>query len=147
MQRTARSIALGTLFELLGVGLAHAVMPPWVYQEARAQAPYHIQVAIDDVTVPAKTPGDCQVSGKVVEIFRDTSGKLSNDQSIVFPVACIDSDDRAFPGGTIWTNVDKLKNAHFIEVYLVDTDNGFDTAKWQSRIIDKPSPEPQFPVE
>lgn len=145
--RAARASLLSAALFLLGISYAHAMMPPWVYEKARAEAPYHIQVAIDDVTVPWRTPEDCQVSGSIVRIFRDTSGKLTNDETIAFPIACIRNSDEPLVGGTIWTDVDELKRARFIEVYLVDGENGLDTAKWQSLIIGAPSSTPQLPVK
>lgn len=123
------------------------MMAPEVYQEARAEAPYHVQVAIDDVSVPDETPDDCTVRGKVVRIFRDAPGKLMDGASLTFPIACIRDGDSPFVGGTIWTQVEDLSRARFIEVYLVDRDGGLDTALWQSRIIEEPTDTPQLPVD
>lgn len=147
MRRRAYLGSLSAALFLVGMGAAQAMMPPWVYEEARAEAPYHLQVAIEGVKVPAKTPGNCEVGGKVVRIFRDSAGKLSEDEHITFPIACIRSDAEVFPGPTIWTDVKDLVDASFIEVYLVDGEDGLDTAKWQSLIIKAPSPEPQLPVK
>lgn len=134
-------------FLFLGTGIAQAMMPPWVYEEARAEAPYHVQIAIEAVKAPAKTPGNCEVSGKVVRIFRDTAGTLSDDQHVTFPIACIRSDSEVYPGPAIWTSIKDLVDASYIEVYLVDGDNGLEPAKWQSRIIEEPSSEPKLPVK
>lgn len=132
---------------LIGMSLAHAVLPPEVYQEARAEAPFHIQVAVEDVTVPDTTPGDCTVSGKILRIFRDTPGTLADDQQITFPIACNRSDSEVFPGPVLWTATQELTDARYIEVYLVEGEHGLATAKWQSRIIEEPSSQPQLPVE
>lgn len=147
MQRIFRASALGAAILFLGTGLAHAVLPPGVYQKARAEAAYHVQVAIDGVKVPAETPGACEVSGKIVQIFRDTQGNLKDGETISFPIDCIRSDAEAFPGPAQWTGVNELDDARFIEVYLNDEDDGLKTARWQSRIIEEPSPNPQLPVE
>lgn len=147
MRGTFRIALSSAALLLLGVSLAQAMMPPWVYEKARNEAPYHIQVAVEGVKVPSKTPGDCEVSGKIVSIFRDTPGNLADDEEITFPVACIRAGDEALIGGTIWTDVKELLDARYIEVYLVDEEDGFNTALWQSQIIDEPSSTPQFRPE
>src|SRR5262245_11452169 len=51
---------------------ASAMMPPWVYQQARDKAMFHVQVKVVNVTGPTQTPGECSVTGEVVRIFRNT---------------------------------------------------------------------------
>lgn len=131
---------------LLATG-AHAVMPPAVYQKARADAPLHVQVAISDVAVPEETPSSCIVTGEVVRIFRDTAGALSLRATVAFPVACSRAGDRVPIGGVLWTNADALAAARFIEAYLVGADSPFDVALHQSRIIEAPSDAPLLPVD
>jgi hypothetical protein len=131
---------------LLGSG-AHAMMAPEHYRRARAEAPYHLQVAIDKVTPPAEGPGDCRVEGTVVEVFKDTEGKLPVGTPLSFGVACYRPGDRMPVGGTVWTQVAALESAKYIEVYLVDDGPGFSITLSNSRIIDAPSKQPQFPVE
>jgi hypothetical protein len=139
-----RPFALAVLC-LLATG-AQAVMPPAVYQKARADAPFHVQVAISDVAVPEATPSTCLVSGEVVRIFRDTAGALSVGDKIAFPVSCSRAGDRVPIGGVLWTNADALAAARFIEAYLIGSEPSFDVALYQSRIIDAPSDAPQLPV-
>ena len=55
---------------------ASAVMPPWVYQQARDTAAFHVQVKVLHVTGPARTPGECATTGEVVRVFRTTPGTL-----------------------------------------------------------------------
>jgi hypothetical protein len=126
---------------------AHAMMAPEYYRKSRQDAPYHVQVAVSRVVAPSSRPGSCTVDGKVVEIFKDTSGKLAAGTPIRFPIACDSPGDRVPMGGTIWTNLEALMRARYIEVYLVDADDGFDTASWQSKIIGAPSSTPQIPVD
>jgi hypothetical protein len=119
---------------------AHAMMAPEYYRKAREEAPYHVQVAISRVTPPPSGPGTCMVEGKIVEVFKDTSAKLTVGTPIRFPIACYRSGDvdRVPIGGTIWTDLEALTRARYVEVYLVDAGDGFDTALWQSQIIDAP---------
>jgi len=63
-----RVIALATPVGL-GISAAEAVMPPWVYQQAREQATSHVQVKVTRVDSPAMTPGECETTGEVVRIF------------------------------------------------------------------------------
>ena len=132
---------------VLATGAAHAALPPWVYQEARAKAPLHVQIDIAKVSLPASTPGTCTVSGKVLRIFRDTPGTLSTGRVIEFPVACSRAGEMVPVGGTIWQDADTLAAARFIEVYLDIVDSRYVPALDQARIIDAPSEEPQLPVE
>jgi len=126
---------------------AHALMAPEYYRQARADAPYHLQVAISRVEPPPSGPGACTVDGKIAEIFKDTSAKLTVGAPIRFPIACHRPGDRVLIGGTIWTDVEALMSARYIEVYLVDAGAGLEPALWQSRIIDASSSTPQLPVD
>lgn len=126
---------------------AEALMAPQYYQKARADAPYHVQIAVTHVGLPSATPGNCTVEGTVVQIFKNATGKLKADASIDFPVACMRPGDKVLLGGTMWTDADALSKARYVEAYLVDAGDGFDVALWQSRIIVAPSPTPQFPVD
>lgn len=126
---------------------AHAMMAPEYYRKAREEAPYHVQVAISRVEPPPSGPGSCTVDGKIVEIFKDTSGKLGAGTAIRFPIACERPGDSVLVSGTIWTDLEALMRARYIEVYLIDAGEGFDTALWNSQIIDAPSSTPQFPVD
>lgn len=126
---------------------AQAVMPPEVYQKARADAPFHVQVAISDVALPEATPSSCLVSGEVVRIFRGTVHALAVGDKVMFPISCSRAGDRVPIGGVLWTNADALAEARFIEAYLTGSKPSFDVALYQSQIIDAPSETPQLPVD
>jgi hypothetical protein len=146
MLRRAAALSLLLIAGTYNWGAA-ALLAPEYYRRARAEAPYHLQVAISKVVPPASGPSDCLVEGKVVRVFRDATGKHGLDSSIRFPVPCAGPDDRVPAGGVIWTDTDALLRAKFIEVYLVDADGGLATALSQSRIIEAPSDTPQRPVD
>ena len=126
---------------------AHALMAPEFYRQARAEAAFHVQVAIDKVTPPAKGPGSCMVEGKVAEVFKDAGNKLPAGTPVSFSVACHRAGEQVPIGGAKWTDTEALKSAKYIEVYLVPGVNGYAIAMWNSKIIAAPSKTPQFPVD
>ena len=131
---------------LLG-GSAGAMMAPEYYRKARAEAAYHVQIAITKVEAPRVGPGSCAVEGQVLEIFKDATGKLSKDMTIGFPVACHRADEKVPIGGTVWLDTDALEKADYMEVYLDDSADGFEVPLWNYKLISKLSDTPQFPVE
>ena len=118
------------------------MMPPWVYQEARDKATFYVQVKVLNVTGPAKTPGECAVTGEVVRIFRDTPGTLKPGATLDFTVSCTKPGDPVIIGGTLWTDYDSLMKAKYLEVFLNRTERGYEVALWQSEIIDEPTEQP-----
>jgi hypothetical protein len=143
MQHVASLASLLILFATS----AHALMAPEFYRQARADALFHVQVAIDKVTPPAKGPGSCMVEGKVAEVFKDAGNKLPAGAPVSFSVACHRNGEAVPIGGTMWTDTDALQSAKFIEVYLVPGVDGYAVAMWNSKIIAAPSKAPQFPVD
>jgi hypothetical protein len=128
------------LLTLLAPSWALALMPPWVYQQARDTAMYHVQVKVLRVEGPQQTPGECSLTGEVVRIFRDTTGKLTQGSTLVFTVSCRKASDAHVPiGGTLWTDYASLMKAVYIEVFLNSDDNGYKVALWQSHIIEVPT--------
>jgi len=140
---------LAGIFLWLGLltSAASALMAPEYYRQARAEAPYHVQVAIDKVTLPDSEIGSCLVAGKVVETFKDEGGRLAPGAPVSFGVACYRANAEVPVGGVIWTGIEALEKARFIEVYLVEDGQGFDLALWNSRIVEAPTEDPQFPVD
>jgi hypothetical protein len=137
--------AVGCL--LLLMTSAQALMAPEFYRQARADAPFHVQVAIDKVTPPAKGAGNCLVEGKTVEVFKDAGGKLAVGSPVSFSVACHRAGEQVPIGGTMWTDTDALTSAKFIEAYLTPGVDGYAVAMWNSKIIAEPSKAPQFPID
>jgi len=143
MHRIVRS----ALWMMVLPASAHALMPPEVYRNARAEAPYHVQIAITKVDAPRTGPGTCGVEGQVLKIFKNATGSLSNDMTVGFAVACRHTGDVVPLGGTIWLNTDALEKADYMEVYLADTAEGLAVPLWNYKLISKLSDEPQFPVD
>lgn len=130
---------------LAAAGAAQAVMPPAVYEQARDDAPYHVQVAVRSVAVADQTPGACTVSGEVVRIFRDTGGRLAVGEPVTFSVSCTRAGDRVPIGGVLWTDAARLSAARFVEAFLLGVPPDLSVALYQSRIIEAPSETPQWP--
>jgi len=143
MQRILRSAA----WLVLLTASAFALMPPEVYRKARAEAPYHVQIAITKVDAPRKGPGDCGVEGQVLKIFKNATGRLADDMIVSFSVACHRVGEVVPIGGTIWLDTDALEKADYMEVYLADTAEGLAVPLWNYKLIPKLSDAPQFPVE
>ncbi len=134
------------LFVALGTS-AHALMAPEFYRQARADAPFHVQVAIDKVTPPAAGPGNCIVAGKIAEVFRDAGNKLPVGTPVSFAVACHRQSEQVPIGGAKWTETETLTSAKYIEAYLAPGVDGYAVAMWNSKVIAAPSKAPQFPVD
>jgi hypothetical protein len=145
MQHAARFTCLVVLVAL--TTSAHALMAPEFYRQARADAPFHVQVAIDKVTPPASGPGNCILEGKIAEVFRDAGNKLPAGTPVSFSVACHSEGEKVPIGGAKWTPTEALKSAKYIEAYLTPGVDGYAVAMWNSKIIDAPSKTPQFPVD
>ncbi|MBI1651221.1 hypothetical protein [Hyphomicrobium sulfonivorans] len=141
-----RGVWAAVLLALLCGGV-HAMMAPEYYRSARQEAPFHVQVAIEKMTPPETALGRCLVAGKVIETFKDETGRLPLGTALSFGVACYRANAKVPVGAAIWTPLEALMIAGFIEVYLVERDDGFDVALWNTRIIDAPSAKPQFSAD
>lgn len=132
---------------VLTAASAFALMPPKVYSEARAAAPYHVQIAITKVDAPRVGPGTCAVEGQVLKIFKNATGRLADDMIVGFNVSCHRGGEVVPIGGTMWLDTDALEKADYMEVYLADTADGFAVPLWNYKLIPKLSDVPQFPVD
>ncbi|MEG3620350.1 hypothetical protein V5T82_17955 [Magnetovibrio sp. PR-2] len=131
---------------VLFAAVAFAVLPPEYYMHARAHADHHIQIEIHAVQPPAQTPGGCEVSGRVVTVFRSQDGILKPGSTVSLEVDCTQPGDNLPVGPVLWHEVSHLVSARFMEVYLDGEDVGtLDVAFWQSHVIDGPSQTPHMP--
>ena len=115
-----RAFRFWILKAVLGAGIAgaatmaHAVMPPEVYEEGRKTASNHVQIGVDSVVPPNAGRGDCAVFGRVLKVFR---GDLRAGEAITFNVSCY-LRGGVPAGGTLWTDYDALKRAKFLEAFM-----------------------------
>lgn len=127
---------------------AFAVLPPETYQEARRSADHHVQMDISTMRAPRTTPGVCKIEGQVVQVFRSREATLKPGMALSFSVDCLRAGDRPGVGGVLWGSVADLSTARYVEVYLNGKAQGpFSVARWQYRIIPKPTDEPLCPVK
>lgn len=123
--------------------LALAVLPPDAYREARRTAAHHLQVRVDSVSLPARTPGQCRVEGTVVQIFRDRPAALKPDQRVSFGIACSRPGDEVPDGPVLWTRVTTVQNAKYFEIFANPApDSTLRVARSQSSALQASTPTP-----
>lgn len=91
-----------------------------------------MQVTIEAVALPHKTPGAAKVRGTVARVFR---GMVPIGTSLVVDVDVLGPDDSPAPGGTGWRRVADLQSAAVLEAFLNRQGEGFAIALWQSTIL------------
>jgi hypothetical protein len=110
--------------------------------EAEELASLHLQVEV--VGSVTEDHQKCDVTAKVITIFSDEGSDVSPGDRISFKVpGCYKKPVRGkrLAPGVYW-GYEYLAGAKYIEAHLDRI-----VAKWQLRVIDAPSVEPQFPVE
>ena len=108
------------------------MMAGWVYARAAVEAELHVQVTIEAVALPHKTPGAAKVRGTVARVFR---GMVPIGTSLVVDVDVLGPDDSPARGGTLWMRVADLQSAAVLEAFLNRQGEGFAIALWQSTIL------------
>lgn len=115
------------------------MLPPYVYEEARATATEHIQVEVVRVGRPAVTEysprgdhGRCRVDGRVAQVFR---GRLHVGEQVVFEVSCATRDAEIPVGGTIWTDLNALAGARVLEGFFNREGGSLAVARDQIEIV------------
>lgn len=103
---------------LLG-GLASpalALMPPYVYENARADAKSVIVIAVEKVEVPRREFGTCTVSGTVKVVERGTA--FAGGQHVEIIVPCARKEASPPLGGTIYQRLETLVTSKFGRAWL-----------------------------
>jgi len=145
---SVRCIVLAVLVWLGLPAMALAVLPPDTYRDARRAADHHVQIRVDRITPPRKTPGRCAVEGDVVTVFRSAGSGLGEGMAVSFGVDCLAPGDEPMVGGTLWIGAAELREARYLEVYLNDSgEDGVAVARWQYVIVDGPSETPRCPED
>ncbi len=102
------------------------MMAPFVYEEARANAPLHAQLCCYRLAPPAADATSIRVTGRVVRIFRNGGKSLHLGQKIGFHISVIGPSGSAPPlNGTIRHDRDRIGRARFFEVFLNYWDGEF----------------------
>lgn len=97
-------------------GPAAALMPPYVYEEARRDAASVIVIEVHGVKPPQESFGACTVAGTVTRVERGTT--YNKGQSVTIAVPCARPGARPPIGGTIWQPVESLEKSRFGRAYL-----------------------------
>ncbi|ABS67886.1 hypothetical protein Xaut_2644 [Xanthobacter versatilis] len=116
LRSTTVALGLGLACLLAWTGAATALMPPYVYENARNDAKSVIVIAVDEVAVTPHPFGTCTVTGTVKKVERGTT--YSTGQKVELGVPCAKPNASPPLGGTIYQDVDRLKASRFGRAYL-----------------------------
>jgi hypothetical protein len=119
------------------------MLPSDFYLVARHEARFHVQVQLDEVAGVGQTPCRTPVEATVVRVFRD-SGELNPGDKITFGVNVTRPGDRIPASGIIWTSIEKLQYARFLEVFLNGDPPKCELALSQFEYIDDPTDKPRM---
>ena len=142
-------LARAFLFGLVSsTGAALAIMPPGAYADLLSTADIHLQLKIieRDLLAPSGNDagyGTCGISGIVVHVFR---GPARVGDEVSFGVPCVHEGAQDSPvGGAVYTSIERLGVAEFLEVVLTIGGDGIYALAAQgmgATIIEHPSTEP-----
>lgn len=114
-------------------------LPPYVFEEARANAAEHVQlevIRIGQVRSRGEghrgVQGECPVEGRVARVFR---GRLKVGDTVTLAVACASRDADIPAGGTIWTDLDRLRTARAMEAFLDRAGDGYEVVRDQIYVV------------
>ena len=100
----------------LAVPATHAALAPEYYQQAREQAPHHLQVRVERVTLLRRqTLGNCEMEASVLRDFR---GTLEEGAPLRFALNCTAPGVRPMPGPNAWHDYETLKATRFMEGFF-----------------------------
>lgn len=108
--------AIGLACLLVWTSAATALMPPYVYENARNEAKSVIVIAVVHVAVTPHPFGTCTVTGTVKVVERGTAYSIG--QKVEVGVPCAKPNASPPLGGTIYQDVNRLKASKFGRAYL-----------------------------
>ena len=113
-----------------------------VYEEARANAPFHLEVSIAAMTAGAEAIDQCRVDAVVVDVLRDDSGMLVTGDRVAFTVDCLrtDADPNEIPDCVFFEQVEELVPGALIDVYLEAAGAGYAVVRGQVNVIEAAEP-------
>lgn len=95
---------------------AWALMPPYVYENARRDAASVVVVRVITVTTPAGGYGVCQVNGVVRRVERGAAYKPG--MALMLDVPCVKAGAQPPLGGTIYQPVETLAKSRYGRAWL-----------------------------
>ena len=103
---------------VLVVPTAQAALAPEYYRAAREQAPHHLQLRVERVTLRhGQKLANCDVEATVLRDFR---GALEKGTSLRFALNCMAPGVRPMPGPNDWHDHAALKTSRFAEGFFRD---------------------------
>jgi hypothetical protein len=117
------------------------MMAPFVYEEARANAPLHIQLHCRRRAPPPTDATSVRMTGRVLRIFRNRGGPLHFGQKISFLVPIKNSTSSAPPvlDGTIRHAWDRIGSARYLEAFVELWEGKFHLVRSQVAPIRRPT--------
>ena len=101
---------------VVAAGPAAALMPPYVYENARRDAVSVIVLRVQTVTTPAGGYGACRVKGVVRKVERGAAFRPGT--AVALEVPCLRAGAQPPLGGTIYQPVDTLVKAKYGRAWL-----------------------------
>lgn len=119
---------------------AQAMMPPYVYEEARDNATYHLTVEIIAVTASEHAVGTCQIEAKVADVMRDRSDSVAIGDNVNFSVDClrVDTDPNEIPSCVMFLTTERLVAGARLEAYLNGGPDDYRVAEGQVSFVTAP---------
>ncbi len=127
-----------------GAAGVRPMMAPHVYEEARANAPMHVQLLrIGALDRPGHS-GSARIDGRIVRIFRDREHQLRWGQRVSFGVSVIDRSRSGPPelSGTIYHDGERLARSRWLEVFLEAWQGEIQLVRSQLLVIRHPTLQP-----
>jgi len=123
-----RVLALAVAGGLLSApGAALAVLPPYVYLEARASADVHLQVQVSRVHKVTRE-NVCRVEGKALAVWR---GSVKTGDKVNFDLPCRFASTPVMPGPTLWFDPAGLKPGLVLEGFFDSSEGSLRPARDQ----------------
>ena len=118
------------------------MMSPHAYENARANAPFHIQLWRFNRNDPQKNSGSLLVTGRIVRIFRNPAGFLHWGQRVSFAIPVIDRKQVPMTGGTIYHSRERIGPACYLEAFLESWEGQINLVYSQVAAISHPTLRP-----
>ena len=99
---------------LAAPGAALAVLPPYVYLDARASADVHLQVQVSRVHKVTRE-NVCRVEGRALAVWR---GSVKTGDKVSFNLPCRFASTPVMPGPTLWFDPSRLKSGLVLEGFF-----------------------------
>jgi hypothetical protein len=108
-------------------GAAVAVLPPYVYLEARASAGVHLQVQITRVRKVSRESA-CRIEGRALAVWK---GPVKTGDVVGFSLPCRFASTPVMPGPTLWFDPSGLKPGQVLEGFFEFAEGGLRPARDQ----------------